>query len=331
MAVQNQEKVSAQSSTKKMPGKFKMVALDLDGTLLNSKHQLSGNTIAYLRDLHEKGLIVCIATGRSAFACGQVIQDLDLKYPNAHTKGFPLVCFNGAKGLSVEKGDVVGAIANPSSNPMIDGRLTTCKIFHNHVNQELTVKTLEFAKSIGCVVNYYIDHDIYAQPTLDWHHDATQKYIDLTGVTYSFCDDDYKQAMSIGLPSKLLILCGEENVDDVHQKTAEHLQDEATVIRGSPPFFVEILRNDVCKGDGLERMCDSLGVSLDEVISFGDGFNDIEFIQNSGLGYAMKNAADAVKAIADDVTEHCNNEDGVVKTLKVLEESGKLAFTNKEK
>ena len=137
--------------------------------------------------------------------------------------------------------------------------------------------------------------------------------------------------MSIGLPSKLLILCGEENVDDVHQKTAEHLKDEATVIRGSPPFFVEILRNDVCKGDGLERMCDSLGVSLDEVISFGDGFNDIEFIQNSGLGYAMKNAADAVKAIADDVTEHCNNEDGVVKTLKVLEESGKLAFTNKEK
>lgn len=311
--------------------KFKMVALDLDGTLLNSEHKISEKSVAYLRYLHERGMIVCIATGRSAFATGPIIHRLDLKYStddDSHSNsngGFPLVCFNGARGLRVEKGNqFYQDTASSCGNPMIDGRLKITQLFHDHVPIDVTLKTLAFAKSIRCVTNYYIDHDIYAQPIVDWHYQATQKYIDLTGVTYTFCSDDYKEAMNRGLPSKLLILCGEEDIDDVHQQTAKHLQDEAMVIRGSPPFFVEILRKDVCKGNGLEKMCDSLGVSLDECISFGDGHNDLEFIAKSGLGYAMKNAADSVKSIADDVTEHSNNDDGVICTLKKLEQSGKL-------
>ena len=147
-----------------------------------------------------------------------------------------------------------------------------------------------------------------------------------TGVKYTFCTDDYKEAINQSLPSKLLILCSEENLDDVYQKTSKHLDEDAMVIKGSPPFFVEILRKDVCKGNGLENMCDSLGVSIDECVSFGDGNNDLEFIEKSGFGYAMKNAADVIKSIADDVTEHSNNDDGVIKTLKKLEQDGKLNF-----
>ena len=313
--------------TKQEINQFKMVALDLDGTLLRKNHEISDDSVSYLRSLHEKGVIVCIATGRSASATAQVIHKLDLEYPKNGLDGFPLVCTNGAKGLCVQKGENGNSEAG-SSNPMLDGRLKFTQIFHQPVSNELTLKTLTLSKSLGCTTNYYIDHDIYAQPMEEWHYDVTQKYMDLTGVKITHCNDDYETALKRGLPSKLLILSGEQDIDDICQKSVEHLQGEAKVIRGSPPFFVEILNNDVCKGNGLEKMCESLGVSLDKCICFGDGDNDIEFIEKSGLGFAMKNACDNLKAVADDVTEFTNEEDGVIRKLKELEESGRFCFSS---
>lgn len=324
--------------------KFKMVALDLDGTLLNSYHTLSDETVTHLRKLHKRGFIICIATGRSAAATATVIHRLDLLYTDIHlTTGIPVVCTNGALGMTVMKGTVeangdnliakgeekVGInSAIEQSNPMLDGRLKLQKMFHYPVSISLTTKTLALAKEMGCVTNYYIDHDIYAQPLVDWHFKATQKYSDLTGVIFKYCQDDYKEAISRGLPSKLLILCGEENIDSAYQQIAKHLDGDAKVIRGSPPFFVEILEKDVCKGNGLEQMCQSLNIPLEECISFGDGYNDIEFLQKSGIGYAMKNAPENVKCIADKVTEYCNNEDGVIRALIDLEQNERLHFEN---
>ncbi len=309
---------------------FKMVALDLDGTLLTKTHEISQESVKYLRHLHSKGIIICIATGRSASACAQVIHELDFDYPKNGNglEGFPLVCTNGAKGLYVQKGDEsnVRSTSQPGGNPILDGRLISTQIFHLPVSNELTRKTLALSKSLGCPTNYYIGHDIYAQPLEDWHYDVTQAYMDLTGVKITHVSDDYEAAMERGLPSKLLVLSGEKNIDDICQKCADHLDGEAKVIRGSPPFFVEILDNDVCKGIGLEKMCENLGVSLDECICFGDGYNDIEFIEKSGLGFAMKNAVQSLKSIADGVTEYTNDEDGVIRKLKELEESGRFNF-----
>mmetsp|Transcript_23388 Transcript_23388/g.34790 ORF Transcript_23388/g.34790 Transcript_23388/m.34790 type:complete len:354 (+) Transcript_23388:99-1160(+) len=333
--------VSASASEKK----YKMVALDLDGTLLNSNHDISDTSIAHLRYLHSRGFIVCIATGRSAFATSQIIYKLDLDYSYSSASsdrnissdsssnsinGFPLVCTNGAKGLCIEKNlDANHDNVNDNTattNPITDGRQRSTQLFHNPVPLELTIKTLALAKSIGCVTNYYLNHDVYAQPTLDWHYEAIQRYANLTGVKFTYCKDDYSTAIQKGLSSKLLILCKTEDIDSVYSQVSKELGDVAKVIRGSPPFFVEILHKDVCKGNGLEKMCDTLGVDLGECISFGDGHNDIEFIQMSGLGIAMKNAVDSLKGVADDITEYSNNDDGVVRMLQQLEKSGKLHF-----
>ena len=129
--------------------------------------------------------------------------------------------------------------------------------------------------------------------------------------------------MGRGLPSKMNILCEEGQIDDVTAKVKARLDGRATVIQ-IPPYFVEIVREDVCKGNGLAKMCDELGIGLNECISFGDQDNDIEFIQNSGLGFAMSNARSNIKAIADEITEFTNNEDGVIRELKKLEKNGML-------
>ena len=89
-------------------------------------------------------------------------------------------------------------------------------------------------------------------------------------------------------------------------------------MRGSPPFFVEVLHPDVNKGLGLRRMCEACGIEPDECVVFGDGDNDIEYVQAAGLGIAMSNARDVLKAVADRETEFSNDDDGVAIELRRL-------------
>mmetsp|Transcript_10665 Transcript_10665/g.19917 ORF Transcript_10665/g.19917 Transcript_10665/m.19917 type:complete len:344 (+) Transcript_10665:40-1071(+) len=332
--------------------KYRMVAFDLDGTLLGPDHQISDYSVKYLRSLHNKGFLISIATGRSAAATAQVIRRLNLEFPKSHSHAFPLVTTNGARGIHVFHDRTTfhndGISSSNSStvcdeddndgeeekkqavdgNPMVDGRMRITELFHLPVPMDLTVKTLNLAKSIGCVTNYYIDHDIYAHVVENWHMDATKNYSHLTGVDYIYCQDDYKQAMDRGRPSKLLVLCQPKSIDEIYKKLEDSLGHEAKVIRGSPPFFVEVLNKHVNKGTGLELLCEKLGIGIHECISFGDGDNDIEFIQKSGLGVAMKNARDAVKEHADAVTEHTNVDDGAIRMLQRLESEGMLHFSS---
>jgi Cof subfamily protein (haloacid dehalogenase superfamily) len=331
--VESKEEESSSNNDDKK--KYRMVALDLDGTLLGSDHRISDASVQHLRKLHEKGFIISIATGRSAYAVAEVIQRLNFQFTKNHIMdGFPLVCVNGAKGVKVQiknqdedEEEEGKESTTKTKNPMVDGTFQVDELFHTPVPQNVTEKTLALAKKMNCVTNYYINHDIYAHPKEEWHYTCTQKYSNLTGVEFTYKLDDYKEAMSLALPSKLLVLCKEEDIDTTYEELSTALCDEATVIRGSPPFIVEVLNKSVCKGNGLEKLCETMGVSLNDCISFGDGDNDVEFLQMSGLGLAMKNARDSVKAIADDVTEWTNSQDGVILTLQRLEEEGQLHFS----
>ena len=75
-------------------------------------------------------------------------------------------------------------------------------------------------------------------------------------------------------------------------------------ILGSPdPFFVEFLRNDVSKGNALQKLCENMNINLNEIVAFGDGDNDKEMLQLAGLGVAMKNGKPAAKEAADVVMD----------------------------
>ncbi|CAE7559928.1 ywpJ [Symbiodinium natans] len=82
---------------------------------------------------------------------------------------------------------------------------------------------------------------------------------------------------------------------------------------------VEFLSADVSKGDTLRRLCtEHLGISMDEVIAFGDNFNDIEMLQLAGQGVAMQNAREELKEVASRVSEWTNDDDGVARELEQL-------------
>jgi hypothetical protein len=100
--------------------------------------------------------------------------------------------------------------------------------------------------------------------------------------------------------------------------TAIHL------VRGTPPFFVECLHPAVNKGEGLRRLCTALGIEPSQVVAFGDGDNDLEFIQLAGMGIAMANARQVLKDAADAVTDYSNDEDGVALAVRKLMREGQF-------
>merc|ERR1712008_51831 len=116
-----------------------------------------------------------------------------------------------------------GQISTTAVNAMIDGRLQVTQLFHFPVPMELTLKTLALAKELGCVTNYYIDHEIYAQPLCDSHYKCAQRYSDLVGVKHTYCSDDYKEAMSRGLSSKLIVLCEDSDLDNIYEHLSTNL------------------------------------------------------------------------------------------------------------
>ena len=282
---------------------YRMVALDLDGTTLQSNHQLSDEQAKYLRDLHNKGFVVCIATGRAAPSVYEHIQKLN--FP----RSIPVVCSNGARGLLCRTDN------------------TKEELFHNPVPETIVRRAIRLGKQFGYATQYYCEEHIFANHTNDTHYHITGKYTELTGSQVCHVDDDFESLLSQGqLPSKLLIIFEDRHLKDaVHVYKAE-FGSEATIVCGTYDWFLEILHPEVTKGHGLQRMCSSLNIPMEECIAIGDGSNDVEFLQMSGLGIAMKNANDLAKKHADEVMEWTNDQNGVMKTLERLESQGLLSF-----
>lgn len=115
--------------------------------------------------------------------------------------------------------------------------------------------------------------------------------------------ESYEAVSSLALSAKVLIMTN--HPDELIEKAAAVLQNEdVTIIKGSPhPFFVEFLRGDVNKGAGLLKICKSLGVTMEEVVAFGDGDNDKEMLAYAGLGCAVKNARPVAQSTANLVLE----------------------------
>jgi hydroxymethylpyrimidine pyrophosphatase-like HAD family hydrolase len=132
---------------------------------------------------------------------------------------------------------------------------------------------------------------------------------------------------------KCLIFSETYKIDQTYNAFTAKSNSAFNIVRGCPPFFIELLPPKISKGEGLLTMLQSLqqnnidSISPSEVLAFGDGENDIEFLSAVGWGCAMKNATERTKAAADEVLELNNEEQGVRdKILRSLKEEGGFAL-----
>lgn len=256
----------------------KLIALDLDGTTLNSKNEIPLNLKKLLITLvkHKKCRVV-LASGRSLSSMKLLASDLGLTAP--------LVTLNG------------GVIVDP----------ITIKIYkEQNLPPDTYKESLHILNTLDIDFVIFTSFGVYANEPSEIT-DILMKYTE-NEIQWI---DDY---LSIKNPVKILFIpkSKESNIELKKQTSSLHID-----IIESGFSFTEIVPGGVNKGTSLKIVANMLDIDAKEIIAFGDNENDIEMLNFVGTGVAMGNAPDHVKAEADMVTD-TNDNDGVYNVLKKI-------------
>lgn len=261
------------------PTRIKLIAVDLDGTLLNSRHQLTDSTKSALIQAIEQGVQVVIATGKTRHSAQEAIRALNLQTPGVYLQGL-MIC--NADG-SVRHQQSIDASVVSEINAFARG-------------QRLSLVAYSGADILTEQRNQYTDRLIA-------YHEPTPIEV-----------ESLVELLDSRPMNKLIIIDTAPRINDVREELSGRLDGRATLVQALADML-EILPPGASKGAGLRRLLDDLGVSPEHVLAIGDGENDIEMLQMAGIGVAVGNAMPQAKAAADYVVAS-NDADGVVEAVE---------------
>lgn len=270
--------------------KIRLVAIDLDDTLLRDDLTISPHTQDVLKRVREMGIAMTLATGRMFPAAK----------PYAEMLGFdiPLITYQGALVKNAFSGEVV---------------------YYRPLSEEVARRVIAFGRAKNVQVNYYLDDRLYVERiTPEGEH-----YSSLAGVPFNQVPD-LERLLVEGPPTKLLVIAEEAMIDSYLAELREILEREGLEahLTRSKPRYLEVSHPEATKGFALRELAARLKVKREEVMAFGDSFNDLEMLEFAGIGVAVANARPEVRRCARYVTSS-NNDDGVAEALErfILDES----------
>ena len=264
---------------------YKLIAMDLDGTLNNDQKVITEKTKAALMAAQRKGIRLALASARPSPG---LFKERDILCMQQY--GGILMSYNGGRIVRADTGEVL-------SETVMD--------------REVTRYVLRMLEKLPVT------------PILD---DGVQFYVtDKDGYKVSYeCQNNRMTCSEVPnlaqwlpfAPVKILMSVQPAELPQVQEQIAKKLPEELQVVQ-TAPFYLEIIPKSIHKGQGILEICSALQISPPEVIAFGDAQNDIPMLRSAGMGVAMGNASDAVKASADYVTLS-NNCDGIAAALHHL-------------
>ena len=262
---------------------YKAVFIDLDGTLLRADHSISEATRNTIQNLIAKNILVVLVSARPYHGITTISTWLG-------TGTLPIVSLNGAY---IRLGDKV--------------------IFESCLDLE-TVSELHLqAKHYDTTLIYYTGLKWYAEKG----NAATVKEQRITNVKVIVAPfESLMQDWNINITglNKIMAIGGEKVIAAQEAKLLSIFQERLNIYT-SKPTYLEIMRKDASKSIAIKYLLDRFRISREESLAIGDNFNDREMIIYAGTGVAMGNAPDAIKAVADHVTDS-NQNDGVRKAIE---------------
>lgn len=264
---------------------YKLIAMDLDGTLNNDEKRITEQTRLALMKAQQNGIRLALASARPSPG---LFRERDVLQMQEY--GGLLMSYNGGRIVDAADGQV---------------------LFETAMDPEETRMVLRQLERLPVT------------PILD---DGVQFYVtDKNGYKVDYeCRNNNMVCTEVGnlaeflsfAPIKILMSVLPEQIAEVQAEIASFLPPSLTVVQ-TAAFYLEVIPSVINKGQGIRDICRVLGISPAEVIAFGDAQNDIPMLQEAGMGVAMGNASDTVKATADYVTLS-NNEDGIAAALETL-------------
>lgn len=261
----------------------KMIALDMDGTLLNPQHEITDAVKSAIEEAKAKGILVVLASGRPYIGMQSYIAELGL-----NTAGQYCISYNGGLVQLAESGQ-----------PIFE---TTLGMSDYHYFAQL-------AQRLGIHFQALDKQHLYT-PNKDISR-YTVHESEITGIPLRYRAVE-EMDPNARFP-KLMMVDEPDLLDNAIRQLPAALFEQYTLVKSSN-HFLEILDKSVSKGNSVQRLAEKLGIRAEDVLAVGDHENDLTMLAWAGYGVAMGNAIDAVKQQAKYSTTS-NREDGVAKAI----------------
>ena len=262
-------------------GQYRLVCLDLDGTLLNDRKEITPYTQDIIARLQGIGVTVALTSARMPQAMKAYYQQLQLKGP--------MICYGGG---TVWDGE----------------RVLRAEYIHPHTVERIA----RTGEEMGININLYQDSHWFVSR---WDHwiDAEIGMVNMEPIL-----EDYPTMLEAWRASgkgacKIMCIGEPEDIQRFYEWLVEHTAEEADTYR-SISTYLEILPHGVDKASGVAFLAQSMGIPREEIFAVGDGATDACMLEYAGLGIAMGNASQAAKDAADMVAL-TNEEDGAARAL----------------
>lgn len=258
---------------------IKLVAVDMDDTLLDDTLHVSQPTCEAIAKAQEQGVIVTIATGRMFSSVVPFAKQLNIEVP--------VISYNG------------GMVRYTTSREMV---------FHQSLDEISARRIVEIFRERGWYLQSYMDDVLYVVERCE----KARFYEDLLGIKAVAVGNEFYNMKHE--PTKMLSLAEPHEIQEIQQVIDKELGAKIFSTT-SKAHFLEITHPEVNKGRALAVLAEKLSIRQEEIMAIGDSNNDYPMIQYAGLGVAMGNASDRVKGIAQAVTAD-NNHHGVAEAIK---------------
>ena len=258
-----------------------MAAFDLDGTLLDSHHNVSPENCDALQKLTANGVMVVLVSGRMHRSMKPISDQIGLENP--------IISYNGGMVKHTVSGQV---------------------LHHTPVPAEYAKAVVKDCIEQGLHLNYCLDDELFVSKKNNW----SELYEERTGVPATAVGD--LRELDGKTPTKLLIIHPAEELQQYLTRFKTEYAKKLYVTQ-TQPEYIEFMHPAVSKGMALTALTKQFDIPLASVVAFGDSYNDESLLRTAGYGIAMENAVSPIKSCADYITS-TNDENGVAKAIYEL-------------
>lgn len=268
---------------------YKLIVTDMDGTVLGGDHKITEENMRALREADERGVKVVFATGRFHDSAKEHVTFLE--------EVMPIVSSNGA------------IIKHPITNEVL---------YCNSIDKDISLKIVETLDNLDLSYQIYTDNEILQKYKTEEEKIKMQDFIkntfsDKTEIVFK--KDLKKDIKDLNILKFNVMDFERPLLMKEARKEVEKI--EGLEVTSSWNDNVEIMNAGSSKGSAVKFLCELLNIDKEEIIAFGDNYNDISMLEYVGMGVAMGNAEEDVKKIASYITES-NTESGVAKAIDDL-------------
>jgi len=262
---------------------IKLVAIDLDDTLLDSGLKIPPLCMKAIEEVQEKGVIVTLATGRMFASALPYARQLE------SVRDIPIITYQGALVKCSHSGEV---------------------LYYHPLPRDKAIEIMQYFKRNQIHFQAYFDDQLCMEELTE----EGREYSQLAGIEPVIIKDLIREASCQDSYKILAVIENEGLLFDMELELRGIHARELYITR-SKPYYLEVMDPRANKGDALKVIAEHYGINRKEVMAIGDSYNDMSMFEWAGIGVAMGNARKSVQEAADYITAS-NEEEGVAEALE---------------